>query len=483
MFPVAFHAVTIDDYVTARPFFYGGVVLTGVCLLVGLAAQTWRIRKPVRAVLLTIVGTYLVLPAILALPLIETVHGLSFLDGYFEMLSSLTTTGATLLDQPVLVPQSVHLWRVLIAWLGGLMIWVSAIALLAPLRLGDFELMASRVRKGQTGSGYTGLQEPRTRLAQHAWELAPIYLGLTMILWILLLLSGEDPFVAFCHAMSTLATSGISPIGGLETATSGRIGEAAIAGFFVFAIVRRSFTKDMTSNLGTPFWREPELRAAGFIIFLLTTFLILRHWVAIDVVSSPRGGYAFLTAAWGSLFTSLSFLTTTGFVSLDWGTAQIWSGLTTPGLILLGLALIGGGVATTAGGVKLLRVYILYHQGQREMSLLVHPSSVASLGTKERAILPQNAMIAWVFFMTFGISICATMLALTALGVDFEAACVLAIAALSTTGPLIVHAPDEVISLSTLPDLAKIVLCIAMILGRLGTLTIVALLNPGFWRV
>lgn len=482
MLPVSLHAAIHEDFTVARPFFYGGVVLTGVCVLVGVAARSRRIRKPARAMLLTIVGCYLVLPLLLALPLIETVPGLTLLGGYFEMMSSLTTTGATLLEDPGAVPASVHLWRAMVGWWGGLIAWVSAIAIFAPLRLGGFEVLANRVGHSQTGAETYERSEMRERLVRHSADLVPIYAGLTLLLWILLLLAGEDPFVALCHAMSTLSTSGITPLAGFEQAAAGRIGEMLLAVFFVFALLRRTFARDMSSNTNLPIWREPELRVAALIVLGLTLILILRHWLAI----APEGAGSEATlgaAAWGGFFTALSFLSTTGFASADWVDAQAWAGLSAPGLILMGLALVGGGVATTAGGVKLLRVYILYKHGSREMARLVHPSSVASIGGRGRTILPQNALIAWIYFMTFGLSLCAIMLALTATGVGFHEATILAVATLSTTGPLIDVAGQGGISEQTLPSVAQIVLCIAMLLGRLGTLSLVALLNPGFWRV
>ena len=182
------------------------------------------------------------------------------------------------------------------------------------------------------------------------------------------------------------------------------------------------------------------------------------------------------------MFTVLSFLTTTGFESADWEEARSWSGLGTPGLILMGLALIGGGVATTAGGVKLLRVFALYLNGLREMERLVHPSSVSGEGLGNRRIQKDGAFIAWIFFMLFALSLATVAVLLAALGSSFEEALVLSIAALSTTGPLINFAAETPIRIAELGSASKIVLCFAMVLGRLETLAIIALLTPTLWR-
>ncbi|MCB2123923.1 MAG: TrkH family potassium uptake protein, partial [Rhodobacteraceae bacterium] len=172
----------------------------------------------------------------------------------------------------------------------------------------------------------------------------------------------------------------------------------------------------------------------------------------------------------------------TGFESAGWAAARSWSGLATPGLILAGLAVIGGGVATTAGGVKLLRVYALYRHGEREIERLVHPSSIGGAGVSARRLRRQGAQMAWVFFMLFAISIAVTMLALSLSGLDFERTTVLSVAALSTTGPLATVAGSSPIDWALLDAWAKSVLAAAMVLGRLETLAIIALLNPDFWR-
>ena len=202
---------------------------------------------------------------------------------------------------------------------------------------------------------------------------------------------------------------------------------------------------------------------------------------AYDVAAMESFSQAFY-ALWGALFTVMSFLTTTGFVSEHWIEAQDWSGLPTPGLILLGLALIGGGVATTAGGVKLLRVFALYQNGTREMERLVHPHSVSGAGVAGRRLQSNGAFIAWIFFMLFALSLTAVTLLLTLTGVRFDNAIVLSIASLSTTGPLVEYATDVPIRLIELGISAKMILCGAMVLGRLETLAIIALLTPDLWR-
>jgi trk system potassium uptake protein TrkH len=228
--------------------------------------------------------------------------------------------------------------------------------------------------------------------------------------------------------------------------------------------------------------RDREARLAGFAVVVLPTLLFMRHWIgALEVETVANFGDA-VQALWGSAFTVLSFVTTTGFVSDSWVAAQTWSGLQTPGLLLVGLVLMGGGVATTAGGMKLLRVYALYKHGVREMAKLIYPHSVGGAGRLGRRIRREGAYIAWIFFMLFILSLAAVMLALAATGLGFEEALILSVAALSTTGPLAEVAGEAPISYIALSDPAKLILAAAMIIGRIETLVLIALLNPAFWR-
>ncbi|MGB0168501.1 MAG: potassium transporter TrkG [Paracoccaceae bacterium] len=152
-----------------------------------------------------------------------------------------------------------------------------------------------------------------------------------------------------------------------------------------------------------------------------------------------------------------------------------------PGFLFLGLGLIGGGIATTAGGVKLLRFYILYLNALREVGRLVHPSSVGKTKSQNQHDLGQGAFAAWIFFMLFGLSLAGITLLLAASGLSFETALALCVSAISTTGPALMMVIDGPFDMIALSGLAKAILCLAMVLGRLEILVILALLRPEIW--
>jgi len=481
----AAHAAVMEDFNTMRVFFYGFILFSVLTLLIGLATAGYSPASVARSQLVGLLSAFSILPIMFAIPFYTAVGNTAFLDAWFEMVSSFTTTGATVYDTAGQLTPSQHLWRAVVGWLGGLLVWVTAVSIFAPMNLGGFEVRATQsVGRGASGSlsQISQIADPSERLLRYTLALSPIYVGLTGVLWLGLVLAGEFPYVGLIHAMSTLSTSGITAVGEFYFAASRFWGELLIFAFFAFALSRLTFSKGLLGEGEQGLSRDPEFLTALVLITTVTLVLFLRHFVgAADGNDSASLGEV-AAALWGALFTVTSFLTTTGFESHYWQGATDWSGLQVPGLFLMGMALIGGGVATTAGGVKLLRIYALYRHGEREQARLLHPSSIGGGGKEARRIRRQGAYISWVFFMLFALSIAAVMLLLSLTGVQFETSMVLAVSALSTTGPLASVAAETPIAYSGLPDTAKAILAFAMVLGRLETLAIIALFNPEIWQ-
>lgn len=481
MYIPAVHAFVRDAHREAQAFFYSGTML--LVLLSGIAIATLRDRSRniTRSHLIALFGAFTLLPAMAVLPMLEVVPDTRVLNLYLEMVAAVTTTGGSLF-QPERLPDSAHLWRALVAWQGGLIVWVAAISILAPLNLGGFEVAEGRGGRQSSEGDRFDAADPETRLARAVTTLVPIYGGLTVLLWGILVAAGENGTTALIHAMSTMATSGISDGTTIAGSNAGLVGEVAVAAFLFFAITRQAFVTDMNRDHIRHLADDRELRVALLIVAAATVVLFGRHWLGALEVGALSDGTAAMGAIWGSAFTALSFLTTSGFESIHWQQAQGWSGLGAPSLLLMGLAMFGGGVATTAGGVKLLRIYALYAHGRREMNLLVHPSSVAGSSGAVRRFPPGAIEAAWIFFMLFATSIAGVSLALALTGLDFETSITVAVAALTTTGPLAEVVLGAKGALFALPDAAKIIAGLAMVLGRLEALAVIALLNPDFWR-
>ena len=479
----AVHAALTNQNELARDFFYAGLALVMLTVMLGIATAACRPRNAARSHLGALAGAYLVLPLAMALPLVQAVPDTSLMNAWFEMVSCFTTTGASVYA-PDRLADSVHLWRATVGWFGGFFSLVAAYAVLAPLNLGGAEVISGRVPgRGAIGATQiTRVAEPSQRITRYALLIFPVYSGLTALLWLGLLVFGDDGVTALTHAMGTLSTSGISAGTGVASAPAGLPGEMLIFAFLIFAVTRRALPGTGLADRSRPLLADPELRLAGFLLTLVTVTLVLRHWLVAGSGGNLGDPVSILSALWGGIFTAASFLTTTGYQSAFWGSTTNWSGLGAPGLVLLGLAIVGGGVATTAGGLKLLRVYALFRHGERELERIIHPNSLGHGGIDARRLRREGAHMAWIFFMLFAISVAVVMATICILGVAFDAALVLTIAALSNTGPLADVATLDPIPYAGLSDPVKIVLGAAMVVGRLETLALIALLAPGGWR-
>ncbi|WP_136644510.1 TrkH family potassium uptake protein [Tabrizicola sp. YIM 78059] len=473
------YAVAVDQTALGRSFLYPALIILIGTTMLGIATAAFTPRDPARSHLAALVGAYVVLPVVMALPMKEAVPDTRFLNAWFEMVSSFTTTGATVYP-PARLPDAVHLWRATVGWFGGFLTLLAGYAILAPLNLGGAEVATGRVPgRGVLGAGQMGRgADPSDRLTRFALQLFPIYAALTLALWVLLMIAGASGVTALIHAMGTLSTSGISGQTTLAASGAGYVGEALIFLFLIFAITRRAMPGTGLAENRRPLSGDPELRLAGLVLGTVTLILFLRHWVIADEAGFAVDEDQAVASLWGILFTTASFLTTTGYVGADWQTGAAWSGIGTPGLVLMALAIVGGGTITTAGGVKLLRVYALLRHGERELERIIHPNSLGHGGPEARRLRREGAQLAWVFFMLFAVSIAVTVTILSILRVGFEPALVLALSGLTTTGQLASLGAPQPIAYGDLSDAVKAVLCLAMIVGRLETLALLALILP-----
>nr|WP_169712195.1 TrkH family potassium uptake protein [Paracoccus contaminans] len=505
-----------------------GLLVLGVMIALATGAAGGAAPRPVpaapptRGVLAMLIGVYAGLPLLAAVPFAAVMQDTGLFNAWWEMLSCITTTGASLYDAGRL-PASLHLWRATVGWMGGLFILVAAIAVMAPMRVGGFELMdrsagaderfgriEGTARSGQAAGGDHALHggSGALRLIRWGQATAPLYAGLTGALWLLLMIAGKPSLDALVTAMGTLSTSGITMTGSPVGAVGGTGAEALVALFLLPALTRRSWPGGAELAASARLRDDPELRMSAGLVLLVTLVLFARPFAGAfsgtaQPVSTPApvadtltGGLArAAAAAWGSAFTALSFLTTTGWTSIDWDGARAWAGLSAPGLMLAGLAIMGGGIATTAGGVKLLRVFALGLHARRELEKIVHPASIGGGGPITRRLRGSGAYLAFVFFMVFAMSIAAVIALVSLRPVAFETATMLSVAALTNTGQLaeaiplipafqgsagIAGAPWA--GWAGLSASGKAVLAAAMVAGRLETLAILALLSPGAWR-
>ena len=479
----AAHATIMGDHRVAQGFFYSAIGIALVGGMVAIASATAPRVRDMRGYVLVLVAGYGVLPVIFALPLVQMRLGISLPEAWFDMLSAFTTTGAAP-RFPEALPPSITLWRSIVGWMGGLYILVLASALLMPMGLGGAEIMAA-AGQGKHQAGHIGAgKSVIDRLIDTTLSIFPLYGAVTLMVWLALAMAGEPSFAALITAMGVTSTSGIAAEAGGVAQNSGMLGEAIIFVGLLLALSRHMLPLwvptgqvHMARGRGAPLY-DPELRLGLAIVLATSAALFVYHWIG----RTPPSDATALRAIWGGLLLALSYLTTTGYQTFSTQMAMDWAGLQSPGLFLMGLAMVGGGVATTAGGVKLLRIYALMRHGQRELEKLVHPHSLGGAGQNARFIRRTGAQNAWVLFSLFALTIGVGTALLTLTGLGFDVSLVFAISALTNTGPLATSLPDMHLSYLALDGRHMAILGALMVAGRLELLVLLAVLSPSTWR-
>ncbi|MEO0819715.1 MAG: potassium transporter TrkG [Pseudomonadota bacterium] len=488
------YALLAGDERVARAFFYAGAFTGFVAAIMGAALAGRRRLSGAQSELVSLLIGWAVLPVFAAIPLALLTPQLGLVGAWFEMVAAFTTTGGTGYADPARVLPAIHLWRGIVAWLGGLLTLTAAYVVLAPRRLGGFEVLTPSERSdgGDRQGGLAGArlvelgaETPALdmRLRRALRTILPVYGGLTATLILLFGAFGDVSLTGVVHALGIVSTSGVSADSG-GFAASGVLGiEIVAAVFLVLAASRLLYGGATRVGRQMKPLADPELRLMALIVGLSTLALFARHWFSALTLEGEEAPVEVLSVIWGLVFTTLSYLTTTGYESAAWESARAWAGLENPALILLGLCAIGGGAATTAGGLKLIRAATLYRHGMVEIDHLIEPLAVRGSGASGRGRLQEGAFIAWAFIMLYTVAIFATSLGLTLTGLNFETAQIAAIAAVSNTGPAFGAVAPGHADFSLLDSAQRAVVAAGMILGRVETLAVIAIMRPNAWSL
>ncbi|MEM8595607.1 MAG: potassium transporter TrkG [Pseudomonadota bacterium] len=479
-------AMVQGDERSARAFLYAGLFTAFAAGILGVALQGRAASVGPQMELATLLAGWLAIPVFAAIPLVLLTPSIGWLGAWFEMVAAFTTTGSTIYLDPARVPDPVHLWRGIVAWLGGLVTLLAAYAILAPRRLGGFEVRthsgddndaaAGPVRLAELTARTPGIDE---RLRRAIRAILPVYASLTLAFFLLSGALAELDLDLAVHVLGTVSTSGISA-GAPGAPAFPNVGVEMLATvFLVLAATARLYGNASPVGRTVRLSRDPELRLLALIVAAATLALFLRHWLGALSQVGGESGIDAIEAFWGIAFTTLSFLTTTGYEAASWESARAWAGLSNPTLMLLALAAIGGGAATTAGGIKLIRAAALIRHGLREIDRLAQPNVVGGSGTGVsagmRGVVGEGAFLGWAFIMLFAGAVCVVVLGLAVSGLAFEPALVAAISAISNTGPVFGMVAPGHESYALLDGPQRVWLALGMVLGRMETLAVVAL--------
>ncbi|MBT8042571.1 MAG: TrkH family potassium uptake protein [Pontiella sp.] len=380
----------------------------------------------------------------------------------FETMSGFTTTGASVLSDLENIPRGIHFWRALTHWFGGMGVLVLCVAILPFLGVGGMQIY----RAEMPGPSKDRLTPRITTTAKLLWG---VYALLTLVEAALLKFAGGmDWFDAFCHTFGTMATGGFSTRSASVGAFDSAMIDTIIIVFMFLAGVNFSLHYYALTGKPQRYFQDPEFRFYFIFLAGATLFLTFNVWAS-DFASLGR---CFRDAA----FTATSILTTTGFCTADF---DQWPNASR--LLLVVMMFVGGCAGSTGGGMKVIRVFIMFKKMVREMKLFMRPSAVIQMKLGGKPVEQEIISHISAFFAIFVLIFAVGSFIMTFFTPNLETAATCVIATLGNIGPGL-NAVGATQNYAAIPPLGQGILTVFMLLGRLELYTVLILFLPSFWK-
>ncbi|HGW5537488.1 TrkH family potassium uptake protein [Pseudomonas aeruginosa] len=446
-----------DDF---DAFLWSSLLTAAAGLALVLPGRPAHVHFRARHMYFLTTASWVVVCAFAALPMVMARH-ISYTDAFFETMSGITTTGSTVFSGLDQMSPGILIWRSLLHWLGGIGFIGMAVAILPLLRVGGMRLF-------QTESSDWGEKVmPRSHMA--AKYILGVYVALTLLGVLCFWWAGMTPFEAFNHSMAAISTGGFST----SDASLAHWPQPAVHWVAVLFMILGSlpFTLYVATLRGHHLALLKDHQVHGFIGFLAVTWLVFAFWLWLN------SDYGWWDALRLVAVNVTSVVTTTGFALTDyttWGTFAV--------MLFFYLTFVGGCSGSTAGGLKIFRFQVAFVLLRANLQNLVHPRATIRQSYNGHPLDEEivRSLITFSFFFTITIGVIA--LGLTMLGLDWVSAFTGAATAVCNVGPGLGPIIGPAGNFSSLPDMAKWLLTLGMLLGRLEILTVLVLCTRAFWR-
>ena len=453
------------DAIVGNPDWQVFAVAAGVTLFIGvslvLTSRAGGAQLSVRQAFILTTLSWIVLTAFAALPFAFSQLDLSITDAFFEAMSGITTTGATVIVNLDSAPPGLLLWRALLQWLGGIGIIVMALAVMPLLRVGGMQLF--RMESSDQS------EKALPRAAQVAAVIGGIYFALTAIWAVALWFAGMNGFDAIAHSMTTIATGGYSTYDG----SVGHFDSALIDVIITLGMIVGSlpFLLYLMAIQGKPGALMRDSQVQWFLTVLAIIVVVTAGWLWL------RNGLEPVQALRFASFNVVSIMTGTGYVTDGF---DQWGSFAIP--LFFFVMFIGGCAGSTTCGIKIFRFQVLYAAAKTQFQNLAQPHGVFIPYYNRNPIPDEVISSVLSFFFVFLATFAALAVSLAFLGLDFLTSVSAAASAISNVGPGLgpIIGPDG--NYTSLPDAAKWLLSAGMLLGRLELFTVMVLFTRAFWR-
>ena len=444
------------------PVFAEAAILTGMAggLLAIACANAAGGRLTLQQIFLITTAVWAVLPLFGALPFMLGATEAGFTDAYFEAISGLTTTGATVFTGLEFLPAGILLWRGLLQWMGGIGIVVVAMVFLPELRVGGMQIFRTEA--------FDTFGKILPRAGEIAGRISVIYVALTLACAVSYYGLGMDVFDAVVHAMTTVSTGGFANTDASLGAYDRSV-EYVASAFMILAALPFVRYVQLISGHARPLAFDAQIRA--FLYTLGTIVALMALW---RLMQGQGGPEAMLRE---TLFNVTSIITGTGYASENY---MLWGPLPVAAFFFIGL--IGGCAGSTSCSVKIFRYQLLLTSIRAQIRRIHQPHGIFQPRYDGRPVGEDVMSSVMAFFSIFTVSLGVLAVALTFTGLDTITAVSGAATALGNIGPGLGPEIGPAGNFQGLNDAAKWLLSAGMLVGRLEVLTVLAILTPGFWR-
>lgn len=434
-------------------------ILVGAGMALG-SANAVSERLTIQQTFLITTGVWLALPVFGALPFILGAPELRYVNAFFEAMSGLTTTGATVMSNLSMQPPGILLWRAMLQWFGGIGIIVVAMAFLPELRVGGMQIFRSE--------GFDTFGKILPRAQEIATRISVIYIGLTALCAVAYAAFGMSAFDAICHAMTTIATGGFANYD-LSFAAFGRGVEYSAVVFMILAALPFVRYVQLLGGSTNALFVDRQIR--GFLIVLGVVVAIITVWLWAQ--TGLRTEAAFRKA----LFNLTSILTGTGYASADY---MVWGAF--PVTLIFFLGLVGGCAGSTSCSIKIFRYQLLFASIKTQIKAIHSPHGVFTPRYDGRPVSEEVLSSVMAFFVLFVVTLGILAVLLGATGLDPITSLSGAAAALANIGPGLGQMIGPTGNYAPMNDTAKWILSGAMLIGRLELMAVYVIVTLRFWQ-
>jgi len=443
-------------------FFLSALVTFFIGLVLYYSFRKEKIIIKIRQAFVLTILSWVIIALFASLPFVFTSSNLNYTDSFFEAISGITTTGATVINNLDELNHGILIWRSLLQWFGGIGIIVLAMAILPTLQIGGMQLLHM-----EQDDPY---EKTLPKINQFIIEIFVLYTFLTLVCAILYYIFGMSGFDAITHAMTTISTGGFSTHNiSFNYFNSFRIEVISVIFMIIGSLPFVVFLKFIHGERKSLF-KDDQIKL--FFIILVALVLVTLFWLENNFYNND-----FMYSLRLSMFNITSILTGTGFSSVDY---NLWGGFGM--VIMIIIMFIGGCAGSTTGGIKIFRLQLLFRGARTQIKKLTQPHGVFITSFNGKSVTDETYNSIMGFFFIYILIFILISLSLSFFDLDFLTSFSAAASAISNVGPGLGPEIGPYSNYGSLPTIAKWILSFSMLIGRLELFTFLVILSISFWK-